>query len=119
MTGTVLYEVSNGVARITLKRPPVNALDLEMIKGVIKALESAAKDEETRAVVLTSAIPNRFCAGLDLNIMLGTSERKVRNLLQELYVHLHDAQYNLGKPSIAAVAGAARGGGMIENRSCC
>jgi enoyl-CoA hydratase/carnithine racemase len=39
MTGTVLYEVSNGVARITLKRSPVNALDLEMIKSVVKALE--------------------------------------------------------------------------------
>lgn len=93
MTETVLYEVSNGVARITLKRPPANALNLEMIRGVVSALESAAKDEEARAVVLTSAIPNRFCAGLDLNIMLGRSEVKVRNLLQELYVHLHECNH--------------------------
>jgi enoyl-CoA hydratase/carnithine racemase len=118
MTGTVLYEVSNGVARITLRRPPVNALDLEMIKGVVKALEDAAKDEGIRAVVLTSAVPNCFCAGLDLNILLNKSDAKVRNLLQELYVHLHDAQYNLGKPSIAAVSGAARGGGMTIAISC-
>jgi enoyl-CoA hydratase len=118
MTGTILYEVSNSVARVTLKRPPVNALDLEMIKGIVMALENAAKDEETRAVVLTSAVPNCFCAGLDLNIMLGKSEGNVRNLLQELYVHLHDAQYNLGKPSIAAVSGAARGGGMTIALSC-
>jgi enoyl-CoA hydratase len=118
MTGTVLYEVSNGVARITLKRPPVNALNLEMIKGVVTALENAAKDEEARAVVLTSAVPNHFCAGLDLKIMLGKSEEKARNLLIELYVHLHDAQYKLGKPSIAAVSGAARGGGMTIAISC-
>ena len=118
MTGTVLYEVSNGVARITLMRPPVNALNLEMIKGVVTALENAAKDEGARAVVLTSALPNRFCAGLDLKIMLGKSEEKARNLLKELYVHLHDAQYNLGKPSIAAVSGAARGGGMTIAISC-
>ena len=45
MTGTVLYGVSNGVARITLKRPPVNALNPEMIKGIVTALENAAKDE--------------------------------------------------------------------------
>jgi enoyl-CoA hydratase/carnithine racemase len=68
--------------------------------------------------VLTSAVPNYFCAGLDLNILLNKSGAKVRNLLQELYVHLHDAQYNLGKPSIAAVSGAARGGGMTIAISC-
>jgi enoyl-CoA hydratase len=57
-------------------------------------------------------------AGLDLNILLGKSEQKVRGLVQELYVRLHDAQYNLGKPSIAAIGGAARGGGMTMAISC-
>jgi len=116
--GTVRYELSNGVARITLNRPPVNALNLEMIKGIVAALENAAKDQRARAVILASAIPNRFCAGLDLNIMLGKSEVKVRTLLEELYIRLHDAQYNLGKPSIAAISGAARGGGMTLAISC-
>lgn len=115
---TVRYEVLNGVARITLNRPPVNALDLEMTRGVVAAFENAAKDEKARAVILTSAVPNRFCAGLDLDILVGKSEVKVRSFLQELYVRLHDAQYNLGKPSIAAVSGAARGGGMTLAISC-
>jgi enoyl-CoA hydratase len=115
---TVRYDVANGIARITLNRPPVNALDLDMVKGVVAALETAAKDEDARAVVLTSAVPDRFCAGLDLKILLGKSETKVRSFLQELYIRLHDAQYNLGKPSIAAVAGAARGGGMTLAISC-
>jgi enoyl-CoA hydratase/carnithine racemase len=39
-------------------------------------------------------------------------------MLQELYVRLHDTQYNLGKPSIAAIGGAARGGGMTLAISC-
>jgi enoyl-CoA hydratase/carnithine racemase len=115
---TVRYDVANGIARITLNRPPVNALDLDMVKGVVAALENAAKDEDARVVVLTSAVPDRFCAGLDLKILLGKSETKVRSFLQELYIRLHDAQYNLGKPSIAAVAGAARGGGMTLAISC-
>jgi enoyl-CoA hydratase len=115
---TVRYEVSNNVGRIILDRPPVNALDLDMVKGVVAALETAGKDDAVRAVVLASAVPNRFCAGLDLKILLGKSEAKVRGFLQELYVRLHDAQYNLGKPSIAAVAGAARGGGMTLSISC-
>src|SRR5690349_1805556 len=115
---TVRYEVANGIARISLDRPPVNALDLDMIRSVVGALETAAKDDAARAVVLTSAVPNRFCAGLDLKILLGKSDTKVRAFLQELYIRLHDAQYNLGKPSIAAVAGAARGGGMTLAISC-
>jgi enoyl-CoA hydratase/carnithine racemase len=115
---TVLYEVSNGIARITLNRPPVNALNLEMIKDVVAALETAGKDQGIRAVVLTSAISKAFSAGLDLHLLLGKSEQKVRAMLQELYVRLHDTQYNLGKPSIAAIGGAARGGGMTLAISC-
>jgi enoyl-CoA hydratase/carnithine racemase len=68
--------------------------------------------------VLASVVPKRFCAGLDLKNLLGKSDAKVRGLLQEFYVRLHDAQYNLGKPSIAAVSGAARGGGMTLAISC-
>jgi len=114
----VVCEVSTGVARIILNRPPVNALNLEMIKDVVTAFEIAGKDEGIRAVVLTSAVSKAFSAGLDLNILLGKSEEKVRGLLQELYVRLYDTQYNLGKPSIAAVGGAARGGGMTMAISC-
>jgi len=115
---TVRYEVSNGIARIVLNRPSVNALNLEMIKAVVAAFEAAGKDESIRAVVLASAVPKAFSAGLDLNILLGKSEQKIRGLVQELYVRLHDVQYNLGKPSIAAVGGAARGGGMTMAISC-
>ena len=114
----VVCEVSTGVARIILNRPPVNALNLEMIKDVVAALETAGKDEGIGAVVLTSAISKAFSAGLDLHLLLGKSEQKVRAMLQELYVRLHDTQYNLGKPSIAAIGGAARGGGMTLAISC-
>jgi enoyl-CoA hydratase/carnithine racemase len=115
---TVRYEVSNRIARITLERPPVNALSLDMIRRVVGAFRQAAEDENVRVVVLASAVSGRFCAGLVLNILIGKSEAKVRDLVQALYVQLHDAQYNLGKPSIAAVAGAARGGGMTMAVSC-
>jgi enoyl-CoA hydratase len=115
---TVRYEVSNRIARITLDRPPVNALSLDMIRRVVGAFRQAAEDENVRVVVLASAVSGRFCAGLDLNILMGKSEAKVRDLVQALYVQLHDAQYHLGKPSIAAVAGAARGGGMTMAVSC-
>src|SRR5918994_423924 len=114
----VRYEVSNRIARITLARPPVNALSLKMIEAVVGALRQAAADESARAVVLASAVPKVFCAGLDLKALHGMPMEDVRTLLQALYVQLHDAQYGLGKPSIAAIAGAARGGGMTMASSC-
>ena len=114
----VHYEVSEKVARIVLARPPVNALSLEMIRGVVAALNRAADDREARVVVLSSAVAKRFSAGLDLEILLGKRPEEIREFLQELYIKLYDAQYNLGKPSIAAVGGAARGGGMTIAVSC-
>jgi enoyl-CoA hydratase/carnithine racemase len=114
----VHYEVSEKVARIVLARPPVNALSLEMIRGVVAALNRAADDREARVVVLSSAVAKRFSAGLDLEILLGKPAEEIREFLKELYIRLYDAQYNLGKPSIAAVGGAARGGGMTIAVSC-
>jgi enoyl-CoA hydratase/carnithine racemase len=115
---TVHYEVSRNVAKITLARPPVNALSLEMIRAVVAAFRRASVDRAVRAVVLSSAITNRFSAGLDLDILLGKSSEEIREFLQELYVGLYDAQYHLGRPSIACVNGTARGGGMTLAVSC-
>jgi len=114
----VRYERVGRVARITLDRPPVNALSLEMIRGVVAAFKRAADDRQARVVVLSSALAGRFSAGLDLDILMGESAERIREFLQELYINLFDAQYRLGKPSIAAVAGATRGGGMTMAVSC-
>jgi enoyl-CoA hydratase len=112
------YEVSGAIARITLKRPPVNALDLAMVRGVIAALNRAAADDAAGAVVIASAVAARFCAGLDLVDIVERSPGEIRTLVHELYLGLFDAQCQLGKASIAAVNGAARGGGMTLAVSC-
>jgi enoyl-CoA hydratase len=114
----ITYAVSERIARITLNRPPVNALTLDMIRAVVAALQRAATDDNVRVVILESALPRRFCAGLDLDLLLEANAGKIRALLQALYLDLHDARRALGKPSIAAVGGAARGGGMTLAISC-
>jgi enoyl-CoA hydratase/carnithine racemase len=118
MKDFVRYEVQDQVAQISIERPPVNAVNLSVLDELIAALRSAQADDNVRAVVLASAVPRRFSAGLDLNLVLGKSMTELRALLEKLYIDLSDAQYHLGKPSIAAVTGAARGGGMTLAISC-
>ncbi|OKO81315.1 enoyl-CoA hydratase/isomerase family protein [Bradyrhizobium sp. AS23.2] len=112
------YEVVDSIAEISFQRPPVNALSLEMIGEIVNAVNLAAADANVRAVIFASGIARRFCAGLDLNLILDQPSDHIYNVLKRLYIDLYDAQYKLGKPSIAAVNGAARGGGMTVAVSC-
>ena len=114
----VHYDVSGSVAEIVLDRPPLNAFSVPFLDDILAAFRRAAADEEARAVILRSALPDRFCAGLDLDIILGKSGLDVRQFLQKLYIDLWDVQTKMGKPTIAAVHGAARGGGMTLAISC-
>lgn len=115
---SIHYTVRAGAAEITLDHGPVNALTEAMVGELLAALRRAAADDTAGAVILASAVPRRFCAGLDLSVLAGAAPEAIRSLLDKLYVQLCDAQAALGKPSIAAVSGAARGGGMTLAISC-
>jgi len=109
---TVTYEVRDRVAEILLESPPVNALNEGMIDALLQALRRAAQDDAVRAVILGSAVSRRFCAGLQLDALHGAPPARSYALVDKLYNGLSEAHYHLGKPSIAAVGGTARGGGM-------
>lgn len=114
----VRYEVRDRVAEIVLDRAPANALTESMIDELLAALARAAEDAGVRAVILASGVPRCFCAGLDLKALAKLNAEQVHALVEKLYVRLTDTQFHLGKPSIAAVAGSARGGGMTLAISC-
>ncbi|MEQ1780844.1 MAG: enoyl-CoA hydratase/isomerase family protein [Hyphomonadaceae bacterium] len=118
MTEHVRYSVAEHIATITLARPPLNAFSIAFLDEIIAALRRAAADPDVRVVVLASELPKMFCAGLDLDIILGSDKPTVRAFLNRLYIELWDVQRNLGTPTIAAVDGAARGGGMTLAISC-
>lgn len=113
----VRYSVSDTIAEIVLDRPPVNALSMPLIDALLAALGKARDDEAVRAVVVASA-HKVFCAGLDLDIVRGRSGVETRRFLERLYFTLNDIQYRMGKPTIAAIDGAARAGGMTIAISC-
>jgi enoyl-CoA hydratase/carnithine racemase len=113
----VHYAVSDAIAEITLDRAPVNALSMPLIDALLEALDKARQDDAVRAVVLASA-HKVFCAGLDLDIIRGKRGVDAKLFLERLYFGLNDIQYRMGKPTIAAIDGAARAGGMTIAISC-
>ncbi len=70
----VHYAVTDHIATITLARPPLNAFSIAFLDEIIAALRRASTDPDIRVVVLSSGIEKMFCAGLDLDIILGSGD---------------------------------------------
>jgi 2-(1,2-epoxy-1,2-dihydrophenyl)acetyl-CoA isomerase len=105
---TLLHEVSDGVATVTLNRPDnLNALNAEMRRELLAAVKAARADDETRVVILTGA-GRGFCAGADLR----AAEGDFRRVLTDEYNPLIAAIRSLPKPVIASVNGVAAGAGV-------
>jgi enoyl-CoA hydratase/carnithine racemase len=116
-TPTVLYQVEEGVARITINRPERrNAMSWEVMRGLRQALAGAADDPEVRVVVLAGAGDDAFCAGADLGKMTGADEPDAGVLAvheaRGVLVDVFDALWGLGKPTVARVQGFALAGGF-------
>jgi 2-(1,2-epoxy-1,2-dihydrophenyl)acetyl-CoA isomerase len=96
------------VATVEIRRPPNNFFDTGLIRGLAEALESLAADHECRAVVLCSE-GKHFCAGADFS----GGQRQAG--IQTEGTHLYDVAIRLFAqplPIVAAVQGAAIGGGL-------
>jgi enoyl-CoA hydratase len=112
------YAVRERVAEITMRRAPVNALNHALVEEINAAYRQAKADDGVRAVILTSAFTNAFSAGMDLAMIRGGTGMDLRRFLEKLYFEMHDLQYRLGKPTIAALTGPARAAGVTLAVSC-
>jgi enoyl-CoA hydratase/carnithine racemase len=112
------YEVVDRTAQITMHREPVNAINHELATEINDAYRLAADDDSVRSIVLTSAFDRAFSAGMDLEMMADGSGLELRRFLETLYFEMHDLQYRMGKPTIAALTGPARAAGVTLAVSC-
>jgi len=107
-------EPEDGVLLLKINRPDrMNSMTVRMF-GEIRAAALAARDSGARAMILTGAGDRAFCAGFDLDEIDVITRMGVREFLhfQELATGGLAAIRELPFPVIAAVHGAAAGGGM-------
>jgi len=117
---TILFNVQDSVAHITLNRPDsANSINLELAKELAKAIMRCDEDPTIRAVLLTGS-GQMFCAGGDVKSFAAQGEG-MPYYLKEVTAHLHLAisyLVRMDPPIIAAVHGSAAGAGMSLACAC-
>ena len=103
----IILEKKEGIAKLTINRPPVNVMNYETLVEINAALEELSKDEETRVLLIRGSGNRAFSAGVEVKDHLGETMPKMMQEFERMFRLLR----NLGKPSIAVVNGVALGGG--------
>ena len=126
---TVLYEVDDAVATITMKRPEMaNAQNTALIDDIDAAFDQADADDAVRVVVLAGA-GKHFSSGHDLKALVGQAEvdewRRMRDTPEGKFRHEKVMYfdrclkiYNFRKPTIAAVQGSCVAAGLMLATMC-
>ncbi|MFC9427773.1 enoyl-CoA hydratase/isomerase family protein [Streptomyces sp. NPDC056987] len=120
MADTVLYEVSDGLATITINRPEaMNAMDVATKVALRDALTAAGDDAAVRGVLLTAAGSRAFCVGQDLKehtALLAEDARtgagQTMSTVREHYNPIVRAITGMPKPVVAGINGVAAGAGL-------
>lgn len=117
---SIAKDSTNDKVRVlTLNRPPVNSLNLELLQELIKAidhLETEAKETELDGLIINSSSKSVFCAGLDLTEMLNPDQERLREFwrnLQEFWIRLYGCQLTVA----SALTGHAPAAGTLI--ACC
>ena len=115
---TVRLDVSEGIAVVTLDRPPVNAQNAGIRERLIEVFDELSDRDDVRVVILAAA-GKVFSAGADIKergdvaAKVGAYRRNNR-ITREFFYAVRDCE----KPVIAAVNGAALGAGCVLALSC-
>lgn len=106
----IIVDRADGITTITLNRPEVmNAWHAEMRREVSDALQAADRDEAIRAIILTGAGDQAFCAGQDLMEAKSFAGGADAHVWLDGWTKFYEVIRNLTKPLVAALNGVAAG----------
>ncbi|CBZ29283.1 putative 3,2-trans-enoyl-CoA isomerase, mitochondrial precursor [Leishmania mexicana MHOM/GT/2001/U1103] len=106
-----------GITNVQLARAPVNSLSLELLQELNQWMLWLGSNEETKAVIISSAIPTVFSAGLDLVEVHNPKPDRIAVFwqgFQEMWLIFN----SFPKPIIAAITGNSPAGGCIIAMGC-
>lgn len=114
----VLTEVNDktGYATVTLNRPPVNSLNLELLTAISAALDDLLNNK-SRGMILTSSSKSVFSAGLDIMEMYKPKQERMKEFwttLQDVWFKLYGSPF----PTVAAINGHSPAGGCLLAMCC-
>jgi enoyl-CoA hydratase len=119
MSQEVLYDVKDGVGRITFNRPEArNAFTFRMYERLAEICQQASVDSSVKVLVLTGADEKAFAAGTDISEFKKFSTAQDAMDYETRINGLLDAFERIPIPTIAAIAGACTGGGTTI-AACC
>lgn len=110
---SIRFERAGGLVRLILDRPPLNVLNIPMLRDLNNALQELGQDESVNVLLVTGS-GRAFCAGVDVadhtadrvDEMIGTFHRVIEQLM------------DLPFPVVAAINGTALGGGFELALAC-
>lgn len=112
----IIAEIEAGIGQITINRPEVrNALDLNTLQEIEKALDEWRNTEDVSVVIFTGSGEKSFAAGADI------AQLQKRTMLEALQPNMTATYRKIEeyeKPTIAAINGYALGGGLELALAC-
>lgn len=117
---TMLLDVDDGVATITLHRPEHrNAMTGEMVDELYQTLGDLARRTDVRVVVLTAAGDRFFCPGADLDLSRADPEQRLGDEPNDARrLHCAVLLHEMPQVTIAAINGACAGAGLGWAAAC-